>query len=102
MVLMMLCQRKPAIGVNRRNIEMAFPYEALKNRATRSGRELRNDEPHRLKTRKYCLCINLLEHFIFLASFIERFQTFNYFVLLSNESTQAHRGQEVSATYLNT
>ena len=34
-----------------------------------------SDEPHRFETWKYCLCINFLEHFIFLAFFNERFQT---------------------------
>ena len=33
----------------------------------------------------YCLCINLLEHVIFLASFIEQFQT--SFFIARNEKT---------------
>lgn len=37
-----------------------------------------NDEPHRLETWKYCLCVNLLEHFIFLLSFIEWFDLIYY------------------------
>ena len=54
---------------------MASPYTALWTCAKHFGKQLRNDVLHRPETWICCIFMSLLQHFIFLASFMQQFQS---------------------------